>query len=245
MTTRILAGVIALFISAASYAQRDTISINKEWTFATDKKSQGLSDRWFEKPLPGARRVQIPHTWNIEKENENHYGWGWYQKKIAIPAHWKNKDLTLVFGAINHTAYIFINGKKIDENTGDGFNKFAVNLNGRVEYGKSNIITVACNNDYGRNKVPFGSSFDWPNDGGIIRTVNLIVSDKPAARYIHVEPKLNMNDSSGELKIKLGFDDATDKNIRFLVTVTEENQATSKVVLKTGTKPIWTNSEAC
>ena len=41
--------------------------------------------------------------------------------------------------------------------------------------GKQNILEVAVNNDYGSNKVPFGSSFDWPNDGGIIRPVALIV----------------------------------------------------------------------
>ena len=61
----------------------------------------------------------------------------------------------LEFGAINHTSFVYINGQKIAENIGDGFNKFIINLNGKLNYGKENIITVAVNNDYGKNKVPF------------------------------------------------------------------------------------------
>ena len=61
---------------------------------------------WFSNNWNDGRVVTVPHTWNIEKENETHYGWGWYQKKLFVPAKWKNKQLVLQFGAINHTATI-------------------------------------------------------------------------------------------------------------------------------------------
>ncbi len=93
-------------------------------------------------------------------------------------------------------------------------------------------------------KCHFGSSFDWPNDGGIIRPVAMIVSDKPSANYIHAEAKLNVADSSGKLKIKLGYDDPAIKNISFNITVTEENQSTKNVILSTTAKPAWENNEA-
>ncbi|MBB2144705.1 beta-galactosidase [Pedobacter sp. LMG 31464] len=233
----------ALCFSKLSYAQRDTVAVNTGWSFAVDKQNVGTTAKWFTSTLSNAKTVTLPHTWNVEKENENHYGWGWYQKKINIPANWKNKNVVLQFGAINHTSTIYVNGIKVHENIGDGFTKFSVNLNGKVIYGKENIITVACNNDFGNNKVPFGSSFDWPNDGGLIRKVNIIVSDKPAANYIHAEPKLILADQSGQLKVKLGFDQA-DKNISFQVSITEENQPTKNVVLTTKATPVWDNSEA-
>lgn len=224
-------------------AQRDTISINSEWQFTTDKKSVGLNQKWFEKPLSDSRTVQLPHTWNIEDENQNHYGWGWYQKKIDAPANWKNKNVVMQFGAINHTSVIYVNGKKVEENIGDGFNKFFVNLNGKLNYGKENFITVAVNNDYGKNKVPFGSSFDWPNDGGIIRKATLIISDKPAANYIHAEPTLNLATNEGQLKIKIGFDN-TINNTQFVITITEENQPTKNIVYTAIQKPTLQNNEA-
>lgn len=240
---KISSTILLYFITLIGFAQRDTIKINNDWQFAIDKNAEGMANKWFEKSLSNARTVQIPHTWNVESENQNHYGWGWYQKKIMIPAYWKNKNVVLQFGAINHTSYIYVNGEKVDENIGDGFNKFFINLNGKLNYGKENIITVACNNDYGKNKVPFGSSFDWPNDGGIIRKVALIISDKPSANYIHAEPKLNIDNNEGKLKIKLGFD-AANENIKFAINITEENQPTRNTIYTSTVKPVWQNNEA-
>lgn len=244
MKKSLLGIIFLLIVCTVTTAQRDTIPVNDNWQFATDKKAEGISNKWYEMPLAAARTVQLPHTWNIEEENQNHYGWGWYQKKMNIPSNWKNKNLVLQFGAVNHTSFIYCNGKKIGENIGDGFNKFFLNLNGKLNYGKENIITVAVNNDYGKNKVPYGSSFDWPNDGGIIRPVALIVSDKPAANYIHATPTLNIATSEGSLKIKLGFAEVVNKNIELNVIITEENQSTKNLVLQTTLKPSWQNGEA-
>lgn len=232
-----------MLFAVSALAQRDTIVINKSWQFAADKKAEGIAGKWFDGKLPAARTVILPHTWNVEEENQNHYGWGWYQKTLNIPAGWKNKNIILQFGAINHTSYIYINGIKAAEHIGDGFNKFFVTLNGKINYGKDNIITVACNNDYGKNKVPYGSSFDWPNDGGLIRPVALIVSDKPAAAYIHVTPVLKDN-SSGLVNIKLGFDAPLHDKLQFEITISEENQETKNIIYQSIQKGIWNNKEA-
>lgn len=236
--------VTTILFSVSIFAQRDTILINTDWQFTIDKKAEGIADKWFLQPLQNAKVVNLPHTWNIEKENETFYGWGWYQTKISIPANWKNKNVVLQFGAINHTSYIYVNGKKVAENIGDGFNKFYVNLNGKVNYGKDNIITVASNNDYGRNKVPYANSFDWPNDGGLIRPVVIIISDKPAAAYLHATPKLNIANNSGSLKIKLGFDEAGNNNLQFAISITEENQSTQNIIYTAVQKAFWKNGEA-
>ena len=235
---------VALLLVIASYAQRDTIPVNTAWQFAIDKKAIGMEGKWFDQPLSNARAVNLPHTWNVEKENEMHYGWGWYQKNIHIPVSWINKNVVLQFGAVNHTSFIYINGKKAQENMGDGFNKFFINLNGKVNYGKDNIITVACNNDYGKNKVPFANSFDWPNDGGIIRPVVFIVSDKPAANYLHATPTFSMADSSGAVLLQLGFDEPALEKLKFTVTITEENQATKNIIYTSTQHGTWKNKEA-
>jgi beta-glucuronidase len=241
---KVLFSFLCLFPFTSLLAQRDTININTNWQFSVDKKAEGLNEKWFSTTLHNAKAVQLPHTWNVEEENQNHYGWGWYQKEINIPANWKNKNVVLQFGAVNHTSFVYINGNKIAENIGDGFNKFFVNLNGKVNYGKDNVITVAVNNDYGKNKVPFGSSFDWPNDGGLIRPVALIVSNKPSAAYIHATPTLNVANNEGKLNIRLGFEEAASSNIKLNVVITEENQPQKGVVLNTTTKPVWQNGEA-
>lgn len=243
MVKNILTTFCTLCLSFALFAQRDTIALNSNWQFSVDKKENGIKEKWFEKTLPNHRDVNLPHTWNIEEKNQNHYGWGWYQKKLNVPANWKNKNVVLQFGAVNHSSTFYINGKKMGENIGDGFNKFFINLSGKLNYGKENIITVAVNNDYGKNKVPFGSSFDWPNDGGIIRKVALVVSDKPSANYIHATPALNLTNNEGKLKINLGFD-AANSNLQFTINITEENQPTNNVIYTATTKPQWQKNEA-
>ncbi len=238
---------LLLFIALGAvpaFAQRDTVALNSNWQFAIDKKAEGRQSQWYMRPLAQARAVQLPHTWNVEQENQRHYGWGWYQKNIDVPASWKSKSVVLEFGAVNHTSYIYLNGEKVGENIGDGFDKFYVDLTGKLKPGQKNTLTVAVNNDYGRNKVPYGSSFDWPNDGGIIRPVALIVSGKPAVRYLHAEPKLDVRTNSGTLQLRLGLDEATARNLNFAVTITEENQPTKKVVLRKTGKAAWKNGEA-
>ena len=244
MRLKIYFSLAAMFFISIAFAQRDTITINNDWQFKIDKSNEGMTGKWSANNLSNARTVSLPHTWNVEQGTEMYYGMAWYQKRFNVPKDWKNKNVVLQFGAVNHTSFIYVNGDKVGENIGDGFDKFYINLNGKLNYGKENIITVAVNNDYGRNKVPFGSSFDWPNDGGIIRPVSFIVSGKPSANYIHAEAKLNVADSSGKLQVRLGYDKPLSKNISFAITVTEENQSTKNIISSTSTKPTWANNEA-
>lgn len=187
-----------------SFPQRDTIHLNNQWQFVTDKQSEGFKREWYLGTVPNARTVAIPHTWNIEDTNQTHYGWAWYQKRISIPATYKNKQAIIEFGSINHTAHIYLNGVKLAENIGDGFSKFKLDLTGKLKIGAENVLTIAVNNDYGKNKVPFGSSFDWPNDGGMIRKVKMIVTNLVAPQEIFVTPTLR-KDSSASVKIRLPF----------------------------------------
>jgi len=243
LRTKLFLNLAAFLFAVSALAQRDTLVINKEWQFVADKKAEGIDNQWFKGKLPAAKTVTLPHTWNVEEENQNHYGWGWYQKTLNIPSSWKNKNIILQFGAVNHTSYIYINGIKVAAHIGDGFNKFFVTLNEKIIYGKDNVITVACNNDYGKNKVPYDSSFDWPNDGGLIRPVALIISDKPAASYLLATPLLK-NNSSGYVHIKLGFDTPVNDRMQFEITISEENQETKNIIYKSIKKGIWNNKEA-
>ena len=85
---KVLFSFLYLFPFTSLLAQRDTININANWQFSVDKKAEGLNEKWFSTTLHNAKAVQLPHTWNVEEENQNHYGWGWYQKEINIPANW-------------------------------------------------------------------------------------------------------------------------------------------------------------
>lgn len=234
---------LLLLIAISSAAQRDTIAMNSDWKFKVDKAAVGMAQQWFTRPLASPRTVDLPHTWNVGSEYQDHYGWAWYQKTIDVPAGWSKKNIVLRFGAINHTSRVYLNGVLVAEQLGDGFNPLVVPLNGRLIYGKRNMLTVWCNNDYGPDKVPFGSSFDWANDGGIIRTVSLMVSSRPGAGYIHVVPKLDLKRSAGSLALAVGFDGAR-TDLGLAVRIYEENQSTHRMVFDRLIRPQWLGSEA-
>jgi beta-galactosidase len=241
MIKTIILFILFLVIQVAACAQRDTICLDKNWLFAIDTSKSAAMDLKLLQKLPGAAIINLPHTWNTADNTQNHYGWGWYVKKINAPSGWKNRNVVLEFDAINHTALVYLNGKKISEHIGDGFNRFSVNLNSRLVYGKENILTVAVNNDYGTNKVPYGSSFDWPNDGGIIRHARLVVSGRPAANYLHVTPVLNTSTNEGRIQLNVGFDTKTE--LKLHIVVREENQPTSRIVYNKTVTPNWNEKE--
>ena len=117
--------IALLLTTILSSAQRDTIGLNANWQFVIDKGSKGIKEKWYEGALPSTRTINLPHTWNIEEENQNHYGWGWYQQRMQIPANWKHKNVVLQFGAINHTSFIYVNGKKVAEKMRENCGKIA------------------------------------------------------------------------------------------------------------------------
>lgn len=241
--TKIFWLAVCLFIAPIAWAQRDTIPLNSDWQFVIDHHAEGRDKAWFLQTLSNSQSVSLPHTWNIDASSQNHYDWAWYQKKINIPNNWKSKNIVIQFGAINHTSIIYLNGKKIHENSGDGFSKFSILLNDHLIYGKENIITIAVNNDFGKNKVPYGSSFDWPNDGGLIRKVALIVTGKPAVSLIKVTPTYYVENKTGKIDMGLFFAKRQD-NLRLVVKIQKENQTHSDIVYNDTLIPTWDQNKA-
>ncbi|MEO7315914.1 MAG: hypothetical protein ABIW47_12065, partial [Ginsengibacter sp.] len=58
LTTFLLTGI-------KSFAQRDTINMNSDWAFQIDLKGEGNTAEWYKKPFTNAKKVTIPHTWNV------------------------------------------------------------------------------------------------------------------------------------------------------------------------------------
>ena len=170
---QILFFTVAMFaVSACSNkqsSQRETQSLNGEWKFATDSAS-----------LDAGRKVQVPHTWNMEEDLQEYYGTGWYARNFDVPKSWKNKQIELIFDAVYHDAWIYVNGQLAGEHIGSGYNRFAIDITRLAKPGNNSLV-VKANNEFSRNNIPFISSFDWNNDGGIVRDVNLLATNKEGA----------------------------------------------------------------
>ncbi len=147
---------------------RETILL-KHWKFNLGDTAECLET---------GREVTVPHTWNIEENTEETWGTGWYEHTFKVPDSWKDKRVRVLFKAVYHDAAVFINGKEAGKHENSGYTPFTVELTEALQYGEENKLTVKVNNEFTDTMLPCNRSFDWANDGGMIRDVELLISGK-------------------------------------------------------------------
>lgn len=128
----------------------------------------------------------------------------WYRRTFEIPAAWKNKQIMLHFGAVDHDATIFVNGKKASSHAG-GYDAFSLNITPFLKNGK-NTLTVAAK-DLNDGKTPSGKNGprgDYTFSSGIWQTVWLEPVNKHYIQRIRLLPELDR----GRLKVFVESDGA-------------------------------------
>lgn len=191
----------AFFVNGQS---RQTLSFDGLWEFAVDSTNRGEAENWQNGiPEQLSREVNVPHTWNIETGTEDYAGLAWYEKEFEIPDDFKNKTIRLKFAAVYHDAVVYVNGVKAGENLYSGYTPFSIDITKFVSLNEINRVVVSVNNEYSDKTFPYKRAFDWGNDGGIIRSVSLESTGKPSLKYVHVDPILDLQDSTGTAKVKV------------------------------------------
>ena len=117
---------------------------------------------------------------NIISENE--------KTEVEVPEEWLSVCVRLYFHSAYHDAKIYVNGELAGEHKNSGYTPFTVNISEYIKEGK-NIITVEANNRFSPDMLPVNRSFDWANDGGIIRPVELWVTGKQYIKELTITAK--------------------------------------------------------
>lgn len=166
---------------------RFIVGLKEAWQFQTDADRSGISQQWCSIGLPEARSVQIPHTWNVDQGLEEYRGLAWYSYDLEISEAWQGKLLRLQFDAIYRDADVWLNGQKVGAHYHSGYTAFVLDITPYVRYGQANRLVVSVNNENSELALPIRNSFDWADDGGIIRDVSLIVTGKIAIDYLKID----------------------------------------------------------
>lgn len=224
---------ILFFSFCFSYPElRETISLSGEWQFIVDSTNRGFKENWVINGIPsaGSQTVAVPHTWNTIPGLENYAGTGWYQKAFRISSLQIKKLIRLQFDAVYHDAIVYINGQLAYKHIGSGYTRFFVDATPLLITGK-NIVQVCADNSFSPVNIPYLNSFDWPNDGGIIRSVTLICTDKYAIQNVKLNTTHKGKNGIVNLKIKLLDSTLTDPSMfKFKVRIVEENQSTANQI---------------
>lgn len=136
--------------------------------------------------LAKGREVEIPHTWNIEDGTEEYWGTGWYSYSFIPEESWRGKRVQVLFRSVYHDAYVYLNGKEICVHKNSGYTPFTAELTGGLQFGEENQLVVKADNRFSDQMLPYERSFDWANDGGMIRPAQMMITGGSLLRNIKV-----------------------------------------------------------
>ena len=146
------------------HVKRRVISLDGAWKFRADKSDVGEGDGW-EKGIPDAVTVTVPHAFSTELDLLSYEGAAWYERSFYTDG----GDLRLLFGAVMTEATVFFDGERIGSHYG-GFSEFSFIV--RNATAGLHSLTVVADNRFDENSVP-QRMVDWFHDGGIIRSVSV------------------------------------------------------------------------
>ncbi len=130
------------------------------WDFKLDN-GKGFEEKWQEKPLENAMTMPVPASYNDLKEGidfRDHYGWVFYQRKVALPKAVAGGRVVLRCDAVTHHAKVYLDGKLLCEHKG-GFLPFETEIADLMTDGE-HLLTVAVDNVIDYTTLPVGGKGD-------------------------------------------------------------------------------------
>jgi beta-glucuronidase len=146
--------------------------------------------------------VTVPHTWQTIGGSPDYVGAAWYKIEFDSPAEWKEQLVRIEFEAIFHTAYVYLNGTAVGEHVGKGYTAFTCDLSAALHPGETNTLLVRVDNIPMDTMLPRMNSFDWTNDGGLIRPVSLLLTPRVFIDRIEIEATPDLKRKTAEVAIR-------------------------------------------
>jgi beta-glucuronidase len=208
---------------------RERKNLNGLWQFALDQTGEGRSGQWFAGPLPGARKMAVPASFNdiaTEATVHDYFGDIWYQTSVWIPRGWQGRRIVLHFESATHRATVWVNNNEVVSHEG-GYTPFEADITEYVTGGEQVRITAVVNNTLSFQSIPPGVIEDTPagkrqiywhdffNYAGIHRTVWLYSTDP--AHVTDVTIVTDLDGDTGVVDYTIDAEGADDVETRVIL----------------------------
>jgi beta-glucuronidase len=180
----------------------------------------------------GWESVTVPHTWQTITGEPGHVGFAWYKIEFDCPEAWRQQLVRVEFEAVFHTARVFLNGNRVGSHFGDGYTAFTSDLSSKLTFDKPNTLLVHVDNTPLEASLPRMESFDWANDGGLIRPVSLLVTPRIFIERIEVDATPDLEHNTAEVKIRAMVRNTLDTPQVFRVEASVRREGTASETLK-------------
>jgi hypothetical protein len=174
----------------------DVAETNFRWYFKLDPQNVGLTEKWQEKSAGSLKGnwelLRVDLAWERQPANiitpklfmqlKNYDGVGWYATAVHIKREWKGKDIFMLFGGVDESAWVYLDGKFCGKRVFNGGNEwlepFAIKLNDQIDWNKRyQIVTVRVQ--------------DVAGLGGIYKRPYLVAKDNPNIQKYSSENLVN------------------------------------------------------
>src|SRR5260370_22868195 len=154
------------------------LSLAGEWLFRLDPDGSGEAHNWQQSELsvPNWTTVIVPHTWQVIPGTEEYRGVAWYGRAFEALEEWNSSDVRIEFEAVFHSATVWVNGQLAGRHLRKGYTSFILDITSLLRLSVQNVIVVKVDSSFDEAMLPRGRSSDWAHDGGIYRTVRLLVT---------------------------------------------------------------------
>jgi hypothetical protein len=135
------------------------------WTFRADPDGQGVAQKWFasDAQSPQWVAIEVPGFIAETRAIGNVLGYGWYRARFQVPADWNNKNLRLLFAAVDEQAWVYVNGELVGQHTVESEGKsinvlwekpFTVDVTAeRLKAGVANDLVVRIHNSLAQGGI--------------------------------------------------------------------------------------------
>ncbi len=162
---------------------RKPLDLNGSWYIIEDKTEDGSYFLNFS-DFENQREITVPSDIaHCYPERPYTQGVFWYGRMFDIPKDYTGKRIIIHFDAVNYESSVFINKKYAGSNY-QGFLPFEFDITDFVNAGE-NFITVRVDTQREQGELP--TSFYWKNCGGIIRDVNLYVTESTYIKNVEID----------------------------------------------------------
>lgn len=164
---------------------RSVINFNREWLYIPDFKDDFLSNAFDDSIFD---KVSVPHGNKILTEHkgtdgsfinqiESYRFISCYRKHFTLTEEYRDKRIFVEFEAVATVADVFVNGNFAGQHKG-AYTGFKLDITDFINFGEDNVIVVKCDSRKHCDVPPEGGNVDYCLFGGIVRNVNLIVTEE-------------------------------------------------------------------